>query len=101
MAKAKVSGAVTFGSTQIVNGITPKPSTGSLQVNFSDYGGAEFGSQPAVTVTPFWEYQEEQVGYVETLIEVDTNYFTVTSKNAGSNYRICWIAIGQSNSTGS
>jgi len=99
MAKAKASGAVTFGSTQIVYGITAKPNTGSIQVNFSDYQGTEFDSQPAVTVTPFWEYQDTQVGYVETLIEVDTNYFTVTSPNFGSDYRICWIAIGKLSST--
>ncbi|HEX3529503.1 MAG TPA: hypothetical protein VH988_20785 [Thermoanaerobaculia bacterium] len=97
MAKAKVSGSVTFGSTQILYGLTPKYNLGSLKVPFYNYG-PDFDEAPIVTVTPFWAGQSSQVGFVETLIEIDKDHFTVTSQNADPNYSISWIAIGSKKS---
>jgi hypothetical protein len=93
MAKAKVSGNVTFGTTQILSGLTPKYDTGELNVAFYNYG-PEFGSAPIVTVTPFWKGAGSQVGSIETLTEVTSDHFKLVSQNAGSNYYISWIAIG-------
>jgi hypothetical protein len=93
MAKAKVSGNVTFGSTQILYGLTPKNETGELNVPFYNYG-PDFGSDPIVTVTPFWKGASSQVGFVETVTEAASDHFKLVSQNADPNYYISWIAIG-------
>jgi hypothetical protein len=82
---------VANADTVIQYGKIAKYVAGQIQVQFSK----PFASPPTVVVTPYWESQTNAVGYIETVTNVTTESFTVSSSNHASNYYVNWIAIGQ------
>jgi hypothetical protein len=40
-----------------------------------------------------WDHRDSEVGHVETITNIDTRGFTVTSGNAASDYFVHWLAI--------
>lgn len=69
-------------------GKTPKDTT-TLTVHFP----TPFASVPYVYVTPFWEDSRSGVGYVETIVNIEPDRFTVVSSSAAPNYYLNWLAI--------
>jgi len=75
----------------IETGTTLKNRPGRLRIQFTK----NFTRPPVVIVTPFWQGQNSQVSFIETIDSVNRNGFTVVSNNAADNYYINWIAIQQ------
>ena len=74
----------------IQGGYDIKAATGGMMINFPN--SFKGGTKPVILLAPQWP--GGQVGYIETLVVVASQYFTFTSQNAASDYRVGWIAIG-------
>lgn len=78
--------------TTLVAGIANKTADGTLRIYFN----MQFSAPPTVCVSPWWNDANAEVDSIETVINVTTDYFDVSSANAGSNYFVNWIAVGAS-----
>jgi len=79
------------GQPVIDSGSALKNRTGPLRIRFN----RRFSRVPTVVVAPFWQGQNTQVSFVETITDVTTSGFTVVSNNAANNYYVNWIAVSQ------
>jgi hypothetical protein len=86
----KMNSYLLAGNTLIQSGSYQKSATGQYTVDFSQ----SYASSPVVVLTPFWNGQNSNVGYVETLDTISSSGFTASSSNYASNYFVEWIAIG-------
>lgn len=75
----------------IDSGSALKNRTGALRIRFN----RRFSRVPTVVVSPFWQGQNAQVAFVDTITDVTTTGFTVVSDNAANNFYINWIAVSQ------
>ena len=78
------------GNALIQSGSYQKSATGQYTVNFSQ----SYAAPPVVMLTPFWNGQNSNVGYVETVDTISNSNFTAFSSNVASNYYVGWVAIG-------
>jgi len=90
-ALAGAATTVVFGNPESVMafGKVLKAVAGPIEVNF----GYTFKEPPLVFLTPEWP--AGGVGYVETVMSVDTDKFRLSSNNAAGNYHVNWLAIGK------
>jgi hypothetical protein len=70
----------------VQSGLINKTAAGQLKITFP----TAFTTPPNVVVSPYWP---TEVGYIETIVEITKDHFTITSQNAGSNYQVSWIAV--------
>lgn len=73
----------------IVSGTWPKAACGSVWI---PYGNVEFVENPNVVVTPHWV---SAVGYTETITDINTKSFQISSNNCAPNYTVSWMAMGR------
>jgi hypothetical protein len=72
--------------TQIIQHGTVVKNSPSITVYFSN----PFPGTPTLEISPQWT---GGVGYAETITDVSSNSFTLTSNNQASNYKVHWIGI--------
>lgn len=77
------------GGTAFETGIVNKTGGGKQRVYFSQ----PFDVEPTVMLSPWWKDNNAQVGRIETVTKVTTDYFEYTSGNVASNYFVHWMAV--------
>jgi hypothetical protein len=75
---------------RIERGFAPK-TTETLDVYFS----AAFPSAPIVVVSPYMQGGTQEGQHIETIVNINTDKFTLISGNYAPGYRVAWMAIEQ------
>ncbi|MXO91905.1 hypothetical protein [Pontixanthobacter aquaemixtae] len=57
------------------------------------YFPVPWNNPPVVFCTPYWKDANAQVGSIETINKVTTDYFEVASGNRAGNYYLNWLAV--------
>jgi len=76
------------GESVVAFGSIRKIVPGEIEIPF----GTTFQKPPMVFLTPYWP--NGGVGFIETVVSINTESCTITSKNAAQNYHVNWLAIG-------
>jgi len=77
-------------SSGIQAGSVNKRAAGTLTITFP----TPFKGNPVVILTPFWALQSGAVGSIETVVDINSNNFTLSSANAAPSYYVNWVAYG-------
>lgn len=72
-------------------GIVNKTSLGQMKIFFN----SSFSNTPTVFLSSFWNTENGQVKYVETVIDTDIDSCTIDSQNSHSNYYVLWLAVAE------
>lgn len=76
--------------TQFETGTYNKTGSGAYRVYFESL----FSAPPVVFLSPWWNGTQGNLGSIETLVDVTSEYFDAISGNAASNYFVNWMAFG-------